>query len=102
MDFELTPEQQLIRETVRDFATREIAPRARHVDESGDFPTETFRKMGQLGLMGVAVPEAYGGAGADSVSAALAIEEVARACGSTALAYAAHMGLGSAPILLFG
>lgn len=102
MDFELTAEQQLIRDTVRDVALREIAPRARHVDESGEFPAETFQKMGQLGLMGVAVPEAYGGAGADSVSAALAIEEVARACGSTALAYAAHMGLGSAPILLFG
>ena len=102
MDFELTREQALIRQSVREFAEREIAPRARHVDETGEFPAETFRKMGELGLMGVPFPEEYGGAGADSISAALAVEEVARACGSTALAYSAHMGLGSAPIFLFG
>ena len=102
MNFDLTDEQQLIRQAVREFATKEIAPNARHVDETGEFPAETFRKMGQLGLMGIPFPEAYGGAGADSVSAAIAVEEVARACGSTALAYAAHMGLGSAPIFLFG
>jgi alkylation response protein AidB-like acyl-CoA dehydrogenase len=102
VDFELTDEQRMIRQAVREFAEKEIAPRARHVDESGDFPAETFRKMGELGLMGIPFPEAYGGAGADSVSTAIAIEEVARACGSTALAYAAHMGLGSAPIWLFG
>lgn len=102
MNFDLTDEQQLIRQAVREFATKEIAPNARHVDETGEFPAETFRKMGQLGLMGIPFPEAYGGAGADSVSAAIAVEEVARACGSTALAYAAHMGLGSAPIFMFG
>jgi alkylation response protein AidB-like acyl-CoA dehydrogenase len=102
MHFELSEEQDLIRRAVREFAEREIAPRARHVDETGEFPAETFRKMGQLGLMGIPFAEEYGGAGADSTSAALAIEEVARACGSTALAYAAHMGLGSAPIAMFG
>lgn len=102
MDFDLTQEQQMIRQAVREFAAKEIAPRAKHVDESGEFPADTFRKMGTLGLMGIPFPEAYGGAGADTVSAAIAIEEVARACGSTALAYAAHMGLGSAPIALFG
>lgn len=102
MNFDLTDEQQLIRQAVREFATKEIAPNARYVDETGEFPAETFRKMGQLGLMGIPFPEAYGGAGADSVSAAIAVEEVARACGSTALAYAAHMGLGSAPIFMFG
>jgi alkylation response protein AidB-like acyl-CoA dehydrogenase len=102
VDFELTDEQRMIRQAVREFAEKEIAPRARHVDETGEFPAETFRKMGELGLMGIPFPEAYGGAGADSVSTAIAIEEVARACGSTALAYAAHMGLGSAPIWLFG
>ena len=102
MDFELTDEQRMIRQAVREFAEKEIAPRARHVDETGEFPAETFRKMGELGLMGIPFPEAYGGAGADSVSTAIAIEEVARACGSTALAYAAHMGLGSAPIWMFG
>jgi alkylation response protein AidB-like acyl-CoA dehydrogenase len=102
MHFELSEEQELIRRTLREFAEKEIAPRARHVDETGEFPAETFQKMGQLGLMGIPFPEEYGGAGADSVSAAIAIEEVARACGSTALAYAAHMGLGSAPIAMFG
>jgi alkylation response protein AidB-like acyl-CoA dehydrogenase len=102
MQFDLTREQQLTRDAVRDFATREIAPRARHTDESGEFPAETFRKMGALGLMGIPFPEEYGGAGGDSLSTAIAIEEVARACGSTALAYAAHMGLGSAPIAMFG
>jgi alkylation response protein AidB-like acyl-CoA dehydrogenase len=102
MDFDLTQEQQMIRQAVREFAEKEIAPNARHVDESGEFPAATFRKMGELGLMGIPFPEEYGGAGADSISAAIAVEEVARACGSTALAYSAHMGLGSAPIALFG
>ncbi|HEU4324466.1 MAG TPA: acyl-CoA dehydrogenase [Roseiflexaceae bacterium] len=102
MHFELTQEQELIRQAVREFAEREIAPRARHVDETGEFPAETFRKMGGLGLMGIPFPEEYGGAGGDSLSAALAVEEVARACGSSALAYSAHIGLGSAPIFLFG
>lgn len=102
MHFALTEEQELIRRTVREFAEKEIAPRARHVDETGEFPAATFAKMGELGLMGLPFPEAYGGAGADTISTAIAIEEVARACGSTALAYAAHMGLGSAPIYMFG
>ncbi len=102
MHFDLTREQELIRQTVREFAEKEIAPRARHVDETGEFPAETFAKMGQLGLMGLPFPEEYGGAGADTISAAIAVEEVARVCGSTALAYAAHMGLGSAPIAMFG
>lgn len=102
MHFDLTSEQQMIRDAVRDFAAKVIAPHARHVDESGEFPAETFRKMGDLGLMGIPFPEEFGGAGGDSISTALAIEEVARACGSTALAYAAHIGLGSAPIAMFG
>jgi alkylation response protein AidB-like acyl-CoA dehydrogenase len=102
MHFELSDEQEMIRRTVREFAEKEIAPHARHVDETGEFPAETFRKMGQLGLMGLPFPEELGGAGADSISTAIAIEEVARCCGSTALAYAAHLGLGSAPIAMFG
>lgn len=102
MDFDLSPEHLMIREAVRDFARNEIAPRARHVDESGEFPAEIFQKMGRLGLMGIPFDEAYGGAGGDGLSTAIAIEEVARACGSTALAYAAHIGLGSAPIAMFG
>ena len=102
MNFDLTNEQQMIRDAVRDFAQREIVPQARHVDESGEFPAETFKKMARLGLMGIPFPEQYGGAGGDSLSTAIAIEEVSRACGSTGIAYSAHMGLGSAPIFMFG
>ena len=102
MHFTLTVEQDLIRRTVREFAEKEIAPQARYIDETGHFPAATFARMGQLGLMGLPFPEEYGGAGADSISTAIAIEEVARVCGSTAIAYAAHMGLGSAPIAMFG
>ncbi len=102
MNFDLTPEHQRIRAEVRRFAEQEIAPRARHVDETGEFPAETLRKMAELGLMGLPFPEEYGGAGADSISTAIAIEEIARACGSTALIYSAHLGLGCAPIAMFG
>ncbi|MBP1464663.1 acyl-CoA dehydrogenase [Candidatus Chloroploca sp. M-50] len=102
MHFALTDEQELIRRTMREFAEKEIAPRARQVDETGEFPHATFAAMARTGLMGLPFPETYGGAGADTVSTAIAIEEVARVCGSTALAYAAHMGLGSAPIYMFG
>ncbi|GAB4113417.1 MAG: acyl-CoA dehydrogenase [Roseiflexaceae bacterium] len=102
MDFSLTSEQQLIRESVRAFAQGEIAPRARLIDETSTFPADLFAQMGRLGLMGLPFAEAYGGAGADTLSTALAVEEVARACGSTAISYAAHLGLGSMPIALFG
>jgi len=103
MDFDLTQEQQMIRQAVREFAEKEIAPNARHVDETGEFPAATFRKMGELGLMGIPFAEEFGGAGADNVSAAIAVEEVARACGSTALpiqriwAWAARRSRYSAP-----
>lgn len=102
MDFELTDEQRLIRDTVREVAQAEFAPRAREVDESAQFPAENFRRLGELGLMGLAVPEKYGGAGADTMSYALAVEELSAACGSTGLIYAAHMSLGCAPFYLFG
>lgn len=102
MDFELTDEQRLIRDTVRAVAQGEFAPRARAVDEESRFPAENFQRLAELGLMGLAVPEKYGGAGADTVSYALAVEELAAACGSTALIYAAHMSLGCAPFYLFG
>ena len=102
MHFELSEDQALIQRTLREFATRTLAPHAREVDERGEIPASTFTQMGQLGLMGLPFPEEYGGAGVDTLSAAIAVEEVARVCGSTALAYAAHLGLGSAPIFIFG
>ena len=102
MDFDLTDEQRLIRDTVREFAQNEVAPRAHEVDETGRFPEENFKKMAELGLMGLPYPEKYGGAGGDTVSYALAVEEISRACGSTGLTYAAHVSLGCAPFYLFG
>jgi alkylation response protein AidB-like acyl-CoA dehydrogenase len=102
MHFELSEEQQLIQETVRDFAQKEIAPRSAEIDRTGEFPHDVFEKMAGLGLLGLPFPEELGGAGADTVSMALATEEIARADGSTALAYLAHIGLGSTPIYLFG
>jgi alkylation response protein AidB-like acyl-CoA dehydrogenase len=74
----LTPEHEMLRQTTRDFAQREIAPVASHFDEIGEFPRETIRKMGKLGLMGIEVPEAYGGAGLDSLAYVLALEEISK------------------------
>jgi len=102
MNFELTEEQRVWRDTVRDFAEKELVPRARETDEKAQFNWEAVRKMGPLGLLGLNAPEAYGGAGVDAVSAALAIEELGRGCGSTALALAAHNGLACGPLALFG
>jgi alkylation response protein AidB-like acyl-CoA dehydrogenase len=75
----LSPEQEMIRQTARDFAQNEIAPVAPHFDETGDFPSETIRKMGELGLMGIEVPEEYGGAGMDTLAYVLALEEISKA-----------------------
>ena len=102
MDFQLNDEQRLWRETVREFCDKEVKPRAKEVDEKAEFNWEAVRKMGPLGLLGLAAPEEYGGAGVDALSAALAIEELGRACGSTALAIAAHNSLASAPIACWG
>jgi alkylation response protein AidB-like acyl-CoA dehydrogenase len=102
MDFELNDEQRMWRETVHEFVTREVKPKAHEVDEKSEFNWSAVRKMGPLGLLGLNVPEEFGGAGVDAVSAAIAIEELGWGCGSTALALAAHNGLGCAPIALFG
>ncbi len=100
MDF--TDEQLMLRDMVREFAKNEIEPLAAEIDESCEFPMQTFKKMAELGLLGIPFPEEYGGAGMDTVSLALAIEEVAKACGSTCLAMAAHISLCATPIYLFG
>jgi len=102
MDFELNEEQRLVRDMVHDLAQKEIAPRAAEVDKSEEFPAVNIRKMAELGLLGLPYPEAYGGGGGDYVSYAIAVEEIARACGSTALIYAAHVSLGCGPIYYFG
>lgn len=102
MNFALSDEQMLFRNTVREFAEAELAPRAHEVDVSGEFNWPAVRKMGPLGLLGLNAPEEYGGSGVDALSAAIAIEEIARGCGSTALAVAAHNGLACAPLALFG
>ncbi|WKZ52247.1 MAG: acyl-CoA dehydrogenase family protein [Anaerolineales bacterium] len=102
MDFDLNEEQRMWKKTVHDFVTAEVQPKAREVDETGEFNWTAVRKMGPIGLLGLSVPEEYGGAAVDSISAAIAIEELGWACGSTALALAAHNGLGVAPLIRFG
>ncbi len=102
MHFELTEEQRMTREMVRDFAENEIKPLAQERDHTGEFPWELIRKMGPLGLLGLPIPEEYGGAGADTVCYAIAVEEIARVCGSTAITVAAHTSLGTYPIYRFG
>jgi butyryl-CoA dehydrogenase len=102
MEFGLNEEQRMVRSMVRDFAQDQLAPRAAGVDATEDFPAENIEQMAQLGLMGLPYPEAYEGGGGDYLSYAIAVEEIARACGSTALIYAAHISLGCGPIYAFG
>jgi butyryl-CoA dehydrogenase len=102
MNFRLTEEQQMYRRAVREFVERELKPIAAHTDESTEFPWAAVRKGMGLGLLGMEVSEAYGGAGMDPLSAAIAIEEIGRGCGSTGLSIAAHNGLACFPITTFG
>jgi butyryl-CoA dehydrogenase len=102
MNFELTGEQRMWQQAVHDFVAKEVKPKAHEMEAEAKFNWEAARKMGPLGLLGLIVPEDYGGADVDAISAAIAIEELGWACGSTALAIAAHNGLGCAPIVLFG
>src|SRR5215210_3692439 len=102
MDFELTDEQRLLRDTVRDFARQEVAPVAEELDRTKSFPYELVAKLGELGLMGIPFPEEYGGGGGDTLSYALAIEELARIDSSVGITVAAHTSLGTMPIHLWG
>jgi alkylation response protein AidB-like acyl-CoA dehydrogenase len=102
MDFNLTDEQRMWQTAVHDFCARELKPQAAEFDASAELNQTAFEKMGPLGLLGLNVPESYGGAGVDAISAAIAIEECGWADGGTALSVAAHNGLGSAPIAEFG
>ncbi|MBI5294921.1 MAG: acyl-CoA dehydrogenase family protein [Chloroflexi bacterium] len=102
MNFDLSNEQRMWRKAVHDFVAREVQPKAHEVDVTGEFNWQAVRKGGPLGLMGLNIPEEYGGAGVDAISSAIAIEELGWGCGSTALALAAHNGLGTAPLVLHG
>ncbi len=102
MDFDPTPEQELVRDTVRTFARERVAPVAAELDEQGRFPYELVSELAELGLMGLPIPEEYGGAGGDTVSYAIAVEELTRIDSSVAITVAAHTSLGTMPILLYG
>ena len=100
--FFLSDEHHMMRKTVRDFAEKELAPKAAEIDETCEFPVDSFKKLAEQGLLGVAYPEEWGGTGLDYLNYAIAVEEVARVCGSTALSMAAHNTLGCGPVHHFG
>jgi short/branched chain acyl-CoA dehydrogenase len=102
LNFELTQEQQLVRDTVRKFAESRIAPLAAELDREHRFPYDLVAQLAELGLMGMTVPEEYGGAGADTVAYAVAVEELTRIDSSVAITVAAHHSLGTLPIFYFG
>jgi short/branched chain acyl-CoA dehydrogenase len=102
MNFDLSPEQELIRDTVRAFAVEKVAPVAEELDREHRFPYDLVAEMAALGLMGIPIPEEYGGGGGDTLSYAIAIEELTRIDSSVAITVAAHTSLGTMPILLFG
>jgi len=102
LDFELTEEQRLTRQTVREFAEREIAPRAMEFDETQEFPRDVMRKLGEMGMLGVVFPTEYGGAGLKVMDYVLIIEELARVDGSVGLSVAAHNSLCSNHIFMAG
>jgi alkylation response protein AidB-like acyl-CoA dehydrogenase len=102
VDFELSEHHQLLRQSVREFCEREVKPHARKWDEEERFPHEIVPKLAELGLLGIRIPEEYGGAGMDTMAYALCVEECARVDGSLALTVASHNGLGTSHILSFG
>jgi len=102
MNLDLTDEQRLLRDTVREFARAEVAPVAAELDRTRSFPYEIAARLGGLGLMGIPFPEEYGGGGADTLSYVLAVEELARVDSSVAITMAAHTSLGTMPIHLWG
>jgi short-chain 2-methylacyl-CoA dehydrogenase len=102
VNYELSEEQELVRSTVREFATTRVAPVAEELDREGRFPYELVAELAGLGLMGMPIPEEYGGAGSDTVSYAIAIEELTRVDSSVAITVAAHTSLGTMPIYLYG
>src|ERR1044071_4039681 len=102
MDFDLEQEQELLRDTVRRFALERLAPVAEELDREKRFPYELVTEMTELGLMGMTIPEEYGGGGTDTLAYAIAIEELTRIDSSVAITVAAHHSLGTLPIYYFG
>ncbi len=102
MDFDLSPEHELLRDTVRGFARDRVAPLAEELDRESRFPLELVRELAELGLMGIPFPEELGGAGGDTLAYAIAVEELSRIDSSVAITLAAHTSLGTMPIYLFG
>jgi len=102
MNYDLEDSHLLVRDTVRQFALEKVAPVAEELDREKRFPYELVRELGELGLMGMTIPEEYGGAGADTVSYAIAVEELTRIDSSVAITVAAHHSLGTLPVFQFG
>ncbi|MBW1666802.1 MAG: acyl-CoA dehydrogenase [Deltaproteobacteria bacterium] len=102
MAYQLSEEQRMIQAMVRDFAKAELAPTAAERDRTGKFPLESLKKMGELGLMGMNVPTHYNGAGVDTISYSVALQEIAYACASTAVIMSVHNSVACGPIFLFG
>jgi len=102
VDFNLTEDQLMIRSMAREFATKELEPSAAAIDASGEFPRESIRKLAELGLLSMTIPEEFGGAGFDFLSLAVAIEEISRGCGSTGVICAVHNSLAAWPIVNWG
>ena len=102
MNFDLSPEHELIRDTVRDFALDRVAPVAEELDREHRFPYDLVAEMAELGLMGIPIPEEYGGGGGDTLSYAIAVEELTRVDSSVAITLCAHTSLGTQPIYRFG
>ena len=102
MDFELTEEQRLIQQTARDFAAREIAPKAAELDKTARWPSEIVKQMADLGFLGMAIPEQYGGGGLDTLSYALAMEEISAACASCGVIMSVNNSLFCDPVYKFG
>jgi butyryl-CoA dehydrogenase len=98
----ISQEHEEYRARVREFAEKEIEPKAKELDETGQFPFDTVKKLGEMGILGMVVPEEYGGSGYDTMSYSIAVEEISRVCGSTGITVAAHNSLGLYPVYLFG
>ena len=102
MQFDLTDEQKMIRETAKDFAAGVVRPKAKEIDQTGQFPADTVKKLAELGFMGMMIPPEYGGAGLDAVSYVIAMEEISAACASTGVIMSVNNSLVCDPIMKFG